>query len=93
MFPQRITGLPTSLITYNERLRALLAVAAVASTIDLANYDPPSETKSHVGFVLGQAIQEGCSLADIALAAGLRPEQVVAIGNRTIPGTTWLKRL
>ena len=89
VFPQRFNGLPGSLLVYNERLQALVAVAAVAKTTDLANYEPAADTKSHVGFVLGRAAGSGCSLADIAIAAGVAPEQVTAIAKRTIPGTSW----
>jgi hypothetical protein len=92
VFPQRFSGLPASLVAYNERLRTLAAVATIANTIDLANYDPPANGKSHVGFVLGQAFHQGCSLADVALAAGLPAEQVIAIAKRTIPGA-WLGQL
>ena len=88
VFPQRTGGLPVSLTVYNERLCSLLAVAALSRTTDLASYEPPSDTKAHVGYVLGQAIHQGCTLADIALAAGLPPERVVEIAKRTIPGTT-----
>ena len=93
VFPQRFSHLPDRLVVYNERLRALAAVATIADTTDLANYDPPADTKSHVGFVLGQAFGQGCSLGDIALAAGLPAEQVIAIAKRTIPGAPWLDEL
>jgi hypothetical protein len=36
---------------------------------------------------------QGCSLADIALATRLPPDQVVAIGKRTIRRTKWLSRI
>ncbi len=93
MFPQPISGLPASLVVYNERLRALVAVAAIAESTDLANYDPPADTKSHVGFVLGQAFHQSCSLADVAIAAQLPAEHLIAIAKRTIPGTSWLEPL
>ncbi len=93
VFPQHFSDLPASLSVYNERLQALVAVAAVAQTTDLANYAPPTDTKSHVGFVLGQAFHQGCSLADVAIAAELPAEHVIAIAKRTIPGTSWLERL
>jgi hypothetical protein len=64
-------------------LRSLLAVAALTSTTELASYEPPSDTKSHVGYVLGQAIHQGCALADVTLAAGLPPERVVEIAKRS----------
>jgi hypothetical protein len=57
--PQRVSGFRASLTVYNERLRSLLSVAALDHTTDLANYHPPSDTKSHVGYVLGQALHEG----------------------------------
>jgi hypothetical protein len=87
VFPQRTGGLPDSLTVYNERLGSLLAVAALTRTTDLASYEPPRDTKAHVGYVLGQAIHQGCTLADIALAPGLPPERAVEIAKRTIPGT------
>lgn len=93
VFPQRTSGLPSSLLVYNQRIQALVAVAAVATATDLADYDQPADTKSHVGAVLAHAFHQGCSLADIALAAGLRPEQVITIAKRTIPGTSWLQRI
>jgi hypothetical protein len=93
VFPQRVGGLPTSLIAYNERVQALVGVAATARDTDLANYDPPADTKPYVGFVLGRAFSEGCSLADVAIAADLSVEDVIAVAKRTIPGTAWLDRL
>ena len=93
MFPQRFSGLPASLIAFNERLQALVAVAGVAQTTDLANYDPPADTKSHVDFVLGQAFHQSCSLPDVAIAAELPAEHVLAIAKRTIPGTPWFEPL
>jgi hypothetical protein len=93
VFPQRISGLPDHLVDYNERLRALTAVATIANTTDLANYDPTADTKPHVGFVLGQAFHQGCPLADVALAAGLPADQLIAIAKRTIPSAPWLDQL
>ncbi len=46
-----------------------------------------------LGRVLGQAFHQGCALADAALATGLPPDRLVAIGKRTIRGTKWLGRL
>jgi len=45
---------------------------------------PPGEAERGLGRVLGQAFHQGCSIADAALATGLPPDQVVAIGKRTI---------
>jgi hypothetical protein len=67
---------------YHERMHALLAVAG---------QDRASE--ADLGRVLGQAFHEGCSLADVALAAGLPPDEVVEIGKQTIRGQGWRKRL
>ena len=94
--PLRIGALPTSLRIYYERLHALLAVAAIARHTDPATFgheDPPTDAEKRFGSVLGQAFHEGCSLADVALAAGLPEAQVVAIGKRTIRRTNWLKQL
>lgn len=35
----------------------------------------------------------GCSVADVALAAGLPPGRVVAIGKRTLRRAQWLGRI
>jgi hypothetical protein len=93
VFPQRVRGLPASLVVYNERVGALARIASAAKTTDLANYNPPTDAKSHVGFVLGHAFHQGCSLEDVAIAAQVPAEQVIAIAQRTIPGTSWLERL
>jgi hypothetical protein len=85
VFPQRIGGLPSNLLIYNERIQALVAVAALARATDLASSQSPGDAKSHVGFVFGRAFGLGCSTADIAIAAGLTPEQVVTIARGTIP--------
>jgi hypothetical protein len=93
VFPQRFTDLPTSLLLYNEQLQALVALAAEATTTD-ANYEPPADTKSPIGFTLGEALGSGCALADVATAAGLTPGQIIALAKRTIPaGASSLKQL
>lgn len=81
---------------YYERMHVLLAVAGLARMTDPAAFDlsdPPSDRERRFGAVLGQAFHQGCELDDIALAAELTPEQVIAVGKRTIRRTTWLKRL
>jgi hypothetical protein len=81
---------------YYERVHALLAVEGVARRTDPAALKvsgPPSDAEKRLGSVFGQAFHQGLSLADVALAAGLPAEQVVAIGKRTIRRTNWLKRL
>ena len=40
-----------------------------------------------LGFCIGQAFHQGCSLPDVALATGLAADQVIAIGKRTIRRT------
>ena len=94
--PLRIGALPTSVRIFYERMHALLAVAAVAGTTKPATFPlelPPSEAEKRFGTVLGQAFHEGCSLADVALAAALPEERVVAIGKRTIKRSGWLGHL
>jgi hypothetical protein len=81
---------------YYERVHALLAVAGIAMLTDPAAAQvsgPPSEAEKRLGSAFGQAFHQGLSLADVALAAGLPADQVVAIGKRTIRRTSWLKRL
>jgi hypothetical protein len=81
---------------YYERMHVLLAVAGLAKITNPAAFeltDRPSDAEKQFGAVLGQAFHQGCQLADVALAADLPPEQVVAIGKRTIRRTNWLKRL
>jgi hypothetical protein len=81
---------------YYERVHALLAVAGIARRADFVAIqfaDPPSDAEKLIGSVFGQAFHEGCSLADVAFAAGVRADQVVAIGKRTIRRTSWLERL
>jgi len=77
-------------------MNALLAVAGVAHDVDPATFlldGPPSDAERHFGTVVGRAFHEGCSLDDVALAAGLPPDRVLAIGKRTIRRTNWLKHL
>ena len=81
---------------YYERMHVLLALAGIARTTDPATFPadgPPSDAEQQFGAMLGQAFHQGCPLADVALAADLPPERVVAIGKRTIRRTGWLKRL
>jgi hypothetical protein len=81
---------------YYERMHALLAVAGITKITDVTAFDldsAPSDAERQFGAVLGQAFHQGCQLPDVALAAGLAPDRVVAIGKRTIRRTNWLKRL
>ena len=94
--PLRIGALPTGVRVFYERMHALLAVDATArgtkpATFSLEN--PPSDAERHFGTVLGQAFHEGCSLADVALAATLPEGRIVAIGKRTIKRSAWLDHL
>jgi hypothetical protein len=94
--PRRIAALPKRLRIYYEQLHCLVALAGVASTADPSKFTvngQPSDFEMQLGSVLGQAFHQGCPLADIALAADLPEDLVVAIGKRTIRGTGWLKRL
>ncbi len=81
---------------YYERVHCLIVLAYVAGRTDPASFrldEPPADAERGLGRVLGQAFHQGCSLADIALAAGLPPDRVVAIGKRTIRRTKWLSRI
>jgi hypothetical protein len=81
---------------YYERVHVLLAVEAIARRTDPAAIQlgsPPSDAERRLGGVFGEAFHQGCSLADVALAAELPADRVVAIGKRTIRRTNWLKRL
>ena len=81
---------------YYERMHALLVVAPAGATWDLLGApadQPPSADERELGRAIGQAFHQGCQLRDVALAAQLPPERVVAIGRRTIRGTRWLQRL
>jgi hypothetical protein len=78
---------------YYERVHCLILLAGVARRTDPASFrldEPPTNDERGLGRALGQAFHQGCSLADIALATGLPPDRVVAIGKRTIRGTKWL---
>jgi hypothetical protein len=79
-----------------ERAQALLVVASVAKGTEPATFllgEPPSDAERCFGTVLGQAFHQGLSLADVAFAANIPADLVVAIGKRTIRRTNWLKRL
>jgi hypothetical protein len=81
---------------YYERACCLIGLAYVSRRTDPASFrldEPPANAERALGRVLGQAFHQGCSLADIALAAGLPPDRVVAIGKRTIRRTKWLSRI
>ena len=87
---------PTGRRIYYERVHCLLALASVTRHANPASVRldaPPTEAERDLGRVLGQAFHQGCSIADAALATGLPPDQVVAIGKRTIRGTKWLSRM
>ena len=87
---------PTGRRIYYERVHCLLALASVARRTDPASVrldQPPAEAERYLGRVLGQAFHQGCSLADAALATGLPPDRIVAIGKRTIRRTKWLSRV
>src|SRR5258708_29157997 len=81
---------------YYERVHALLAVAPATGGKDRAGFnldEPPSDAGKDFGAILGQAFHQGCSLADVAFAARLPPEHIIAVGKRTIRRTNWLKRI
>jgi hypothetical protein len=87
---------PTGRRIYYERVHCLLALASAAGRTDPASIpldEPPAEAGRALGRVLGQAFHQGCSIADAALATGLPPDRVVAIGKRTIRRTKWLSRV
>jgi hypothetical protein len=87
---------PTGRRIYYERVHGLLALASAARRTDPASFrldEPPAEAERNLGRVLGQAFHQGCSIADAALATGLPPDRVVAIGTRTIRRTQWLTRV
>ncbi len=80
---------------YYERACCLTTLAHAARRTDPASFrldEPPANAERALGRVLGQAFHQGCSLTDVALAAGLPPDRVVAIGKRTIRRTSWLSR-
>jgi hypothetical protein len=79
-----------------ERSHALLVLASVASKVDAASFplgDPPSALERELGVVIGQAFHQGWPLAEVAVAARMPAELVVAIGKRTIRRKGWLTRL
>jgi hypothetical protein len=81
---------------YYERMHTLLALSSVVRRTDPSTFqpdEPPLQNEKELGSVIGQAFHQGCSLADVALAADLPPDRVVEIGKRTIRRTNWLKRL
>ena len=81
---------------YYERVYALLAIASTTRGKNRAGFnldEPPSDAERRFGAVLGQAFHQGCSLDDVAFAAGLSPEHIIAVGKRAIRGTSWLKRI
>jgi hypothetical protein len=81
---------------YYERVHCLILLAHIAGRTDPASFnltEPPTNAERDLGLALGQAFHQGCSLADIALATGLPPDRVVAIGKRTIRRTKWLSQI
>ena len=81
---------------YYERASCLVVLALITRETDQASRslnEPPTNAEQELGAAVGQAFHQGCWLADIALATRLSPEQVVAIGKRTIRRTGWLKRI
>lgn len=91
-----VPNTPTGRRIYYERVHCLLGLASVARRTNLASVrldEPPAEPERYLGRFLGQAFHQGCSIADVALATGLPPDQVVAIGKRTIRRTKWLNQI
>jgi hypothetical protein len=81
---------------YYERVNCLIVLAYIAKRTEPASFrltEPPTNAERDLGLALGQAFHQGCLLADIALATGLPPDRVVAIGKRTIRRTKWLSRI
>jgi hypothetical protein len=81
---------------YYERVHCLIGLTYIARRTDPASFrlsEPPANAGRDLGGALGQAFHQGCSLADIALATGLPPDRVVAIGKRAIRRTKWLSRI
>jgi hypothetical protein len=73
-----------------------MMLASTAKETAPASFDltrPPTDAERHLGHVIGDAFYHRCLLRDIALATGLPPEQVVAIGKRTLRRTKWLSRV
>ena len=87
---------PTGRRIYYERACCLIGLAYVAQRTDPAAFrldEPPADAERDFGRGLGQAFHQGCTLADVAMAARLPADQIVAIGKRTIRGTSWLERI
>ena len=81
---------------YYERVSVLIALAGLAMRTDPASFqfaEPPTDAERRLGLVIGQAFNEGCSLADVTLAGRIPSDLVIAIGKRTIRRTGWLRRL
>jgi len=81
---------------YYERAHCLAVLVSITRETDPASFsrdEPPTNAEREFGTALGQAFHQGCSLADIGLATGLPPDQVVAIRKRTIRRTEWLNRI
>jgi hypothetical protein len=81
---------------YYERVHCLVVLASIAKRTDPASFqltESPTNHERDLGYALGQAFHQGCALADVALATGLPPNRVVAIGKRTIRRTEWLSRI
>ena len=92
----QLTDTPLGYRISYERAHALLVLASVARDTDPATFvldEPPSPAEQELGFVIGQAFHQGWSLADVAFAAGIPADHIVAIGKRTIRRKGWLTRL
>ena len=78
-----------------ERASTLLVLASVARETDPAMFaldEPASSAERRLGFVTGQAFHQGWPLADVAFAAGIPADHVIAIGQRTIRRKRWLTK-
>jgi hypothetical protein len=78
---------------YYERKHVLLAVASAAERPKSSPSQPggpPTDYEKQLGSVIGQAFHQGCSLADVALAAELPADRVVAIGKGIFDAPTGL---
>jgi hypothetical protein len=92
----QVRGTPLGYRISYERSRALVVLASVASKVDPASFplgDPPSALERELGIVIGQAFHQGWALAEVAVAARIPADLVVAIGKRTIRRKGWLTRL
>jgi hypothetical protein len=79
-----------------ERAHALLVLASIARQAGPAAFaldQAPSSAERELGFAIGQAFHQDWPLADVAFAAGIPTDQVIAIGQRTIRRRGWLERL